>query len=164
MAEGPTASAPASTFKQQRSIQSLLSRRNIIAACAALVLILLVGTFVRYSGSRDRRRYEEVLTTSLDKIVTAQEGFYYDSTRYVASLRSLPTVQLPPGVHVTLFSPDRKSWWGVATHDRLPSHHCVVWVGTAPATLPSEARAPENETRPVCFDDRGPAARQASRS
>jgi hypothetical protein len=105
-----------------------------------------------------------MLTMSLDKIVTAQEGFYYDSTRYVASLRSLPMVQLPPGVHVTLFTPDRKSWWGIATHDRLPAHHCVVWVGTAPTTLPLEARAPENETRPLCFDDRGAVTRRASRS
>ncbi|HEY7233187.1 MAG TPA: hypothetical protein VH539_03510 [Gemmatimonadaceae bacterium] len=164
MAEGPTASAPVSTSKQPRSIQSLLSRRNIIAASAALVLIVLIGTFVRYSGGRDRRRYETMLTMSLDKIVTAQEGFYYDSTRYVASLRSLPMVQLPPGVHVTLFTPDRKSWWGIATHDRLPAHHCVVWVGTAPTTLPLEARAPENETRPLCFDDRGAVTRRASRS
>ncbi|HZI41987.1 MAG TPA: hypothetical protein VFD67_09800 [Gemmatimonadaceae bacterium] len=167
MADGPTDGAAASAppqRQQTRSLQSLLSRRNIGIVGIALVLLVGIIFATRYHSGSERRRYEAMLAASLDKIVTAQEGFFYDSTRYVASLRALPTVTLPVGVHVTLHSPDRRSWWGVATHDRLPDHHCVVWVGTAPTSLPSEARAPENETKPLCFDDKNPVARQASRS
>ena len=163
---GPTDGAPASasTQQQQRSpLRSLLSRQNLGIAAVGLVLLVVIIVGTRYHGGSERRRYEAVLTASLDRIVTAQEGFYYDSTRYVATLRGLPTVTLPAGVHVALHTPDRQSWWGVATHDRLPDHHCVVWVGTPPTSLPAEARAPENETRPLCFDDKT-GARQASRS
>jgi hypothetical protein len=165
MADGPTDGAASSASTQSKSTRAaFLTTRNIAIGIGALVLLVVVVVALRYRGGNQRRRYESLLTTSLDRIVTAEEGFYYDSTRYVASLRALPTVTLPAGVHVTLYSPDRRSWWGVATHDRLPTHHCVVWVGTAPASLPSQARAPENETKPLCFDDKGPVVRQASRS
>jgi hypothetical protein len=96
--------------------------------------------------------------------VTAQEGFYYDSTRYTPSLQALPTVRLPDGVHVQIFSPDRRSWWGVATHDRLPARECIVWVGVPPSAAPAEARAPEDETKPLCFDSSRLKVKQSSPS
>jgi len=165
MPGGPSDGAAASAPKQKpRSFRSFLTTRNAAIAGVALVVLVAIVIATRYHGGNERRRYEAMLATSLDRIVTAQEGFFYDSTRYVASLKALPTVTLPQGVHVILYNPDRRSWWGVATHDRLPDHHCVVWVGTPPRSLPSEARAPENETKPLCFDDKQSVARQASRS
>ena len=136
-----------------------ISIRQVIAAAATVVVVAGIVVTLHYRTGSERRRYDAVLRVSLDRIVTAQEGYYYDSMRYVGSLRALPTVQLPPGVHVQLYNPDTRSWWGIATHDRFPTHRCIVWVGTAPATLPLEARAPENETKPLCFDDIGAAQR-----
>jgi hypothetical protein len=164
MTGGPAGGAPAPTPKRRMSLESLFTPTTMAIGAAALVLLVVAITAIRYQSGGSRRRYESVLTTSLDRIVTAQEGFYYDSTKYVTSVRALPTVHLPPGVHVTLYAPDRRSWWGVATHDRLPAHHCVVWVGKAPSSIPVEARAPENETKPFCFDDNLSVARQAQRS
>ena len=160
----PAGGAPAPTPKQRISLESLVTRRNMVIGAAALLAFLVVLAAVHYHRGSNRRRYDSLLTTSLDRIVTAQEGFYYDSTRYVTSLRALPTVHIPPGVHVTLYTPDHRSWWGIATHDQLPAHHCVVWVGKPPSSLPVEARAPENETKPLCFDDTVSIARQAQRS
>jgi hypothetical protein len=114
--------------------------------------VIVVVVVAHYRGGSERRRYEAIMKTALDRLVTAQEGFYYDSMRYSPSLRALPTVKLPPGVHVELFNPDRRSWWAVATHDRLPSRRCVVWVGTAPTVLPLADRLPEDETKPLCHD------------
>ncbi|HKW48767.1 MAG TPA: hypothetical protein VJN70_15060 [Gemmatimonadaceae bacterium] len=164
MTGSPADGAPAPTPKQRMWLESLLTRRNAAIGAAAFVVVLAVIAAVRYRSGSDRRNYESLLTSSLDHIVTAQEGFYYDSTKYVTSLSSLPTVHLPPAVHVTLYAPDRRSWWAVATHDRLPAHHCIVWVGKAPTSIPVAARAPENETKPLCFDDSASVARQAQRS
>lgn len=128
-------------------------RYLVVGAVAAFVIVVLAATLHYRSGSQ-RREYEKMLKDSLDRLVTAQEGFYYDSSKYTASLAALPTVRLPSAVHVRLFNtPNRRSWWGVATHDRLRGRHCIVWVGTPPASLPREARAPEDETKPFCFDD-----------
>jgi hypothetical protein len=140
------------------------AKQYLVAAAVAAILIAIVVIVVRYRSGADQRRYEAVLRASLDRLVTAQEGFYYDSTRYTASLRALPSVQLPPGVHVQIFNPDRRSWWGVAMHDRMPGRHCVVWVGTPPASLPSDARVPENETKPLCFAGSQGGVRPTSRS
>lgn len=164
MTGSPAGGAPASTPKQRMSLESLITRANMAIGAAALLFVIVVIAAIRYQSGTARRRYESLLASSLDHIVTAQEGFYYDSTKYVTSLKSLPTVHLPPGVHVTLYSPDRRSWWAVATHDRLPAHHCLVWVGKAPPSIPVEARAPENETKPLCFNDNASVARQAQRS
>jgi hypothetical protein len=155
--------APAFTRDKERR-RRISPRLYLIGAPVAAILLIAIIFAIRYQSGGERRRYERVLTAALDRLVTAQEGFYYDSTRYTASLRALPTVQLPPGVRVQIFNPDRRSWWGVATHDRLPGKRCVVWVGSAPASLPADARAPEDETRPMCFDERRVVARQPSRS
>jgi hypothetical protein len=149
---------------RNRPRSRFLTTRYVVGTAVGLVLLIVVVAFIRYRAGGERRRYEASLRSALDRLVTAQEGFYYDSTRYTPLLRSLPSMRLPDGVHVEIFSTDRRSWWGVATHDRLPSRQCIVWVGTPPAAVPAEARAPEDETKPVCFDAARIATRQSSPS
>jgi hypothetical protein len=163
MASAVTTNAPAPPPRDS-DLRRFLSRRYLIGAATGLVLIIALIAFIRYRSGSERRGYEASLRSTLDRLVTAQEGFYYDSTRYTPSLRALPSVRLPVGVHVELYSPDRQSWWGLATHDRLPARRCIVWVGTPPSVVPAEARAPEDETKPLCFDAGRIATRQASPS
>jgi len=151
MAEGSTGGAPAAPPNAKRW-SPLFSQRNLAIAGAAVLLLVIVIFVARYRSGSERRRDDAILKATLDRLVTAQEGFYYDSTRYAGSLRALPTVTLPTGVHVQLFTTDKRSWWGVATHERMAARECVVWVGIAPAALPVEARVPEDETKPLCYD------------
>lgn len=152
MTAGSTTGAPPTPPNEERRRLVSWSRRNAVLAGAVLALIVAVAIAVGYRRGSERRRTDALLKASLDRIVTAQEGFYYDSTRYTVALRALPAVKLPPGVHVQLFSPDRRSWWGIATHDQSPRRRCVVWVGAAPSVLPLDARSPEDETKPLCYD------------
>lgn len=129
------------------------SRQYVVGVGIALVVIGAVAGILRHQKGSERRRQEAILKSILDRVVTAEEGFYFDSSHYTASLQALPTVRLPSGVRLQLHTSDRRSWWGIATHDQLPARHCLVWVGVAPATLPPDARAPEDETKPLCFDN-----------
>lgn len=130
------------------------SRRTfVLLAAGGVVLALVLALFLYHRSARARRQQEALLKSTLDKLVTAQEGFYYDSARYVTSLRSLGALTVPSGVRVQLAPPIPRSWSAVATHSLLPGRHCVVWVGSPPTSLPDDARAPENETKPLCFDD-----------
>jgi hypothetical protein len=151
MTDGSTGGAPAPP-NDSATPARWLSARNAAIGGAAVLLVLIVALALHYRGGSERRRYDAILRASLDHIVTAQEGFYYDSTRYAAALRSLPTVKLPPGVHVQIVNSDRRSWWGIATHEGSPSRRCIVWVGMAPSWLPLDARAPDEETKPLCYD------------
>lgn len=166
MAVGTTASAPPPAPAARKA--TLFSQRNLMLGGAAVIAIIIIVAALRYHSGSERRRYDAILKASLDRLVTAQEGFYYDSTHYATALRALPTMKLATGVHVQLFNPDRRSWWGIATHDGLPGRECVVWVGRAPGVLPADARAPEDETKPLCYDAtqlRGlPAVRASSGS
>jgi hypothetical protein len=152
MSEGSPAAGPPRPPDEAGPRRPLLSVRNLGLAGAALLVIIILIAALRYHSGSERRRYDAMLAASLDRLVTAQEGFFYDSSRYASSLRSLPTVKLPTGVNIQLSNPDRRSWWGVASHNQFPSRRCVVWVGNPPAGLPAEARAPEEETKPLCYD------------
>ena len=166
MADGTTDSAPSAAPEDRKA--TFFSQGNLMLGGAAVIAIVILIIALRYRSGSERRHYDAILRGSLDRLVTAQEGFYYDSTHYAATLRALPTVKLPEGVHVQLVNPDRRSWWGIATHERLPGRRCVVWVGTAPKVLPADARAPEEETKPLCYDAAHltglPAARPSSGS
>lgn len=145
--------APESAARRA-SFRLRLSRRQTGVASAILIaLVIAIGLFVHHRAGRDRRQYEAAMREALDRLLTAQEGFFYDSAHYVGSLRALPTVRPAPGVEIQLVNPDRRSWWGIATHEALKGDRCVVWVGTAPASFPSDVRAPENEAKPMCYDD-----------
>src|SRR5689334_2529367 len=105
MGSGVPSAAPAPP-PQSRPRSRFLSTRYTIGAAVGLVLLIALVALMRYRSGSERRRYEASLRSALDRLVTAQEGFYYDSTRYTPSLRSLPTVHLPNGVHVEIFSAD----------------------------------------------------------
>jgi hypothetical protein len=146
--------APPATPPGPASTRFRLTRRQIAAAAVVFVVVVLgIALLVHYRAGRDRRQYDAVMRATLDKLLTAQEGFFYDSAHYVGSLRQLSTVHLPPRVHVEMVSPERHSWWAIAAHEGLAGHRCVVWVGTAPTSFPPDARTAESEAKPVCFDD-----------
>jgi hypothetical protein len=155
MTGGSTGDAPSAEQAPHKApVRIPLSARQIVFGAIILVVVIAaIAGFVQYRSGRARREYDALMLNTLDRLLTAQEGFFYDSLHYVGSLRALPTVRVAPGVHVELVNPDRRSWWGVATHTGLTGHRCVVWVGTAPASFPLDVRAPENEAKPLCFDD-----------
>jgi hypothetical protein len=130
-------------------------REIAIATLVALVTLGLLSTFAWRRHTRERRGYEHSLQETLDKLVTAQEGFFYDSTRYAGTLAALPSIKPAPDVHVRIVVATPRSWWGSATDDRLKGRTCYVWVGSAPEVLPPETRAPQNETKPLCFAEAG---------
>jgi hypothetical protein len=153
MVGGPAPSSPAPAPNEPRRPRFSTKQYVIGGAIGAVVLIAIL-LLVRYRSGSERRRYEAILSATLDRLVTAQEGFYYDSSRYTASLTALPGVKLPAGVHVQIsVMRDRRSWWGLALHDRLPNRYCIVWVGTPPPVVPTELRAPEDETKPFCSEN-----------
>ena len=141
---------PGTPQRQQRFTRGQIT----VASVAGVALAAAIGALLYYLSGRDRRRYEALLETTLDKLVTAQEGFFYDSARYAKSFKSLPSFQLPSRVHLQMTAIDpAHSWSGTATHDGLAGRKCLVWVGSAPGSFPEEARVPENETKPLCSDD-----------
>lgn len=166
MTDGPTGESRAPEGAPRPTSRRLsLSPRQIGMGSVALVaLVVAIVLLLHYRAGRHRREYDAQMQATLDRLLTAQEGFFYDSSHYVGSLRALPTVHVPSGVHVELASPDRRSWWGVATHSLLGGHRCVVWVGTAPASFPPEVRSIENEAKPICFDDGALTSRSAKGS
>lgn len=137
-----------------------MSRRGIVMlAMAGVLLALVVASVLYYRSGRNRRQRETLLKATLDRLVTAQEGFFYDSARYATTLRALKTFTVPAGARVQLAPPMSHSWSAVATHTLLPGRFCTVWVGTPPTSLPDDARVPEKETKPLCFGVYAPRAR-----
>src|SRR5690242_13221314 len=100
MTAGPTAGGAPRPPNEHPTRLVPVTTRTVGIAMALVLAIIVLAIAVKYRSGSERRRYDAILKSSLDRIVTAQEGFYYDSTRYAVALRALPTVTLPPGVHV----------------------------------------------------------------
>lgn len=133
-------------------------RIAILAAVLVLLLVIIAGAlYARHRSARQQLAYEDAMVMGLDTLVTAEEGYFYDSARYTPSLAAFPKLPLLAGVHLTIDSAGARSWWGTATHARLPRRRCEVWVGTPPARFPAAARAPELEGKPTCFGVGGSA-------
>src|SRR3982751_1233416 len=110
MGSGVTIAAPSPAPPPHDKLRHrFLSRRYVIGGALVLLLVIALAFLIRYSGGSERRLYEASLRSALGRGVTAEGGVCYDSSRYPASLRSLPTVRLPDGVHVEIFSPDQRS-------------------------------------------------------
>ena len=143
--------SPAPVIEPRR--QGLTRRAIVLLVAASVVIALVVASVLYYQSGSNRRQREALLKATLDRLVTAQEGYYYDSARYATTLRALPAFTVPSGANVQLAPPLSHSWSAVATHTLLAGRFCVVWVGTPPTSLPDAARVPENETKPLCFDN-----------
>src|SRR5256714_1089957 len=144
MTGGPpeTATAPDPALQpSSREERRRTTAQVVVASVAALLLVGAIVALVYYRTGSPQRRIEAQLKATLDKLVTAQEGFFYDSARYARSLRALPTFRPPPGVHLRVVVDTAHSWPGTATHHGLPTRQCGVWVVRPPAPLPQEARA-----------------------
>src|SRR5262245_37620813 len=110
---GPAGAAQRGLF---RLASGRLSWRAIaLTTLVALAALGALSTLGWRRHTRERRGYEHALEETLDKLVTAQEGFFYDSTRYAGALAMLPSIRPAPDVHVRIVVATPRSWWGSAT-------------------------------------------------
>lgn len=126
--------------------------RRIILAVVGVLLLAVLAAVLWYRAGRADRAAEASMVETLDRLVTAQEGIFYEREHYATTLSELPAFRVPDGVRVEVLGASPRSWWGAATHTRLRGRRCVIWVGSPAASMPAEAKDLSQETLPYCYD------------
>jgi hypothetical protein len=83
--------------------------------------------------------------SDLRNLVTAQEVFFGDSTRYTGNLRRLQFTP-SPGVRIVSLSVTGAAYTATATHTSLPGYVCAIFVGDVQPPVGAQ-----REGEPVCF-------------
>ena len=107
------------------------------------------STSNRDAASLDDSHQIGVIATKsfLRTLVTSEEEYFSDHSRYTNRLADLKHVEIPSGVALKTLSPsaDGKSWIATATHSRVPGVICGIGIGVG---NPVSSTAVEGE--PAC--------------
>ncbi len=114
------------------------------------VLLALMATMLlpKFSGGSKSSAYRSVLESDLRNLVSAQESFFADSSRYARSLAELPVFQTADGVEEPVIIADASGWSATLTHGRTPGLICGVAVN-----LPNPVSALPDSAAVVCREN-----------
>jgi type IV pilus assembly protein PilA len=106
-----------------------------------LIVVVIIGILAaiaipKFQNTKGKAN-AAALRSDLRNLAVAEEGVFYDSTRYstdTAALRFRPS----PGVIVTIVLPATGGWVATATHPLSYPLRCVIYAGTNTPVPPAE--------------------------
>ena len=106
-----------------------------------LIVVVIIGILAaiaipKFQNTKGKAN-AAALRSDLRNLAVAEEGVFYDSTRYstdTAALKFRPS----PGVIVTIVLPATGGWVATATHPLSYPLRCVIYAGTNTPVAPAE--------------------------
>ncbi|HVB32071.1 MAG TPA: type II secretion system protein [Gemmatimonadaceae bacterium] len=122
--------------------------RKAFTLVEILVVIMIVGVLaaiaIQRFGTSKSKAYLTAMKSDLRNLVTAEAGWFADSSRYSTDL-SVIAFRQSSGVNAPSVVTGAGYWSATVTHSKLTGHTCGVAVNTA---NPIQTTAGEGE--PVC--------------
>jgi type IV pilus assembly protein PilA len=127
----------------------MIRNRKGFTLIELLIVVVIIGILAAIAipkfANTKNKAYKTAMISDLRTLVTAEEAFFADSTKY-GDVTALGTrFQNSTGVGPTTITPGAGFWYATVTHTQLPSMICGVAYGT---TNPTIAGAAEGE--PAC--------------
>ena len=113
-----------------------------------LIVVVIIGILAaiaipKFANTKDKA-YVTAMKSDLRNMVTAEEAYFSDSSKYSTSLTAINFKQ-STGVGVPTITVGAGFWSATVTHTQLAGHTCAIAVNT---TNPTITTAGEGE--PVC--------------
>ena len=126
----------------------MLSARKGFTLIELLIVVVIIGILAaiaipKFANTKDKA-YVTAMKSDLRNLVTAEEAFFSDSSKYSTSLTAVNFKQ-STGVNTPTIATGAGYWTATVTHSQLAGHTCGIAVNT---TNPIVTTAGEGE--PVC--------------
>ena len=126
----------------------MLRKREGFTLIELLIVVVIIGILAaiaipKFANTKDKA-YITAMKSDLRNMVTAEEAFFSDSSKYSTSLTEINFKQ-STGVNTPTIAVGAGYWSATATHSQLAGHTCAIAVNT---TNPLVTTAGEGE--PVC--------------
>jgi type II secretion system protein G len=123
---------------------TMLKMRKGFTLIELLIVVVIIGILAaiaipKFASTKDKAYYT-AMKSDLRNLVTAEEAFFADSTKYTQTLGNLK-FQVSNGVNPpTISAPGNGVWSATITHTQLPSGaECAVAINTGNPITPADS-------------------------
>jgi prepilin-type N-terminal cleavage/methylation domain-containing protein len=107
-----------------------------------LIVVVIIGILAAIAVPKFQttkgKAYYASMKSDLHNLTTAQEAFFYDSTKYTTDLNSLQ-FHGSKGDDIVIVQATATGWAATATHEMSYPKFCAMFIGTATAVAPATA-------------------------
>jgi type IV pilus assembly protein PilA len=98
-----------------------------------LIVVVIIGILAaiaipKFSNTKGKA-YITAMKSDLRNMVTAEEGFFFDSSKYSSDITAINFKQ-STGVNVPVITTGPGYWSATVSHSQLPSSVCAIAVNT----------------------------------
>jgi prepilin-type N-terminal cleavage/methylation domain-containing protein len=126
----------------------MLRTRKGFTLIELLIVVVIIGILAAIAipkfATTKQKAYVTAAVSDLRNLVTAEEAFFADSSKYTSTV-SLLKYQSSPGVSSPTIATGAGYWTATTTHTQLPGVTCGVSINT---TNPVTTAAAEGQ--PIC--------------
>jgi type IV pilus assembly protein PilA len=117
-----------------------MSRRGftLIELLIVIVIVGLLATIAipKFSNTKEKA-YVGAMKSDLRNLATAEEAFFYDSTKYTTNFALMNNFTPSAGVVMVINQATGSGWAATTTSVYAPSRQCALFSGTAAPVAPA---------------------------
>ena len=106
-----------------------------------LIVVVIIGLLAsiaipKFSNTKEKA-YVGAMKSDLRNLATAEEAFFYDSSKYTTNFALMNNFPPPTGVTLTINQAPGSGWSASTTSAYAPGRQCALFSGTAAAVAPA---------------------------
>ena len=117
-----------------------MSRRGF-TLIELLIVVVIIGLLAsiaipKFSNTKEKA-YVGAMKSDLRNLATAEEAFFYDSSKYTTSFALMNNFTPSTGVTLTVTQATGSGWSATTTSQFAPGRQCALFSGSASAVAPA---------------------------
>jgi type IV pilus assembly protein PilA len=111
----------------------MLQRRDGFTLIELLIVVVIIGVLAAIAvpkfANTKGKAYYTAMKSDLRNMVTAEESFFYDSSKYSTDINAL-NMRMTTGVNAPTITTGPGYWTATVSHSQLAGHICGISINT----------------------------------